>query len=132
MRQRRPLGLTPRGALLVVVLFILAAASVYPLRQHAQQSARIAELKAKQAALERANAELERERQRLRDPAYIEQLAKEHLHYVYPGEEAWVLSGVPPTTPPTTAPPTTAPPSRGEPEGSLLRHLWQHLRDWVG
>jgi hypothetical protein len=48
---RPPLGLTPRGAVLLLVMFALAATAVYPLRQYVSQQHRIEFLEAKQRAL---------------------------------------------------------------------------------
>jgi cell division protein FtsB len=101
-------GLTSRGILLFLVLFVLAATAVYPLRQYIAQQARIERLQAKQAALDAANAELERQRVRLNDPAYVEQLAKRDFHMVEPGEQAWLLTGTPPADKPA-APAAEAP-----------------------
>ena len=92
---RPPLGLTPRGAVLLLALFALAATAVYPLRQYVSQQDRIERLQAKQAALAAENARLETERRRLLDPAYVQQLAKRDYHVVAPGEEAWVVTGTP-------------------------------------
>ncbi|HKP99225.1 MAG TPA: septum formation initiator family protein, partial [Actinomycetes bacterium] len=84
---RPPLGLTPRGAVLLLALFALTATAVYPLRQYVSQQDRIERLQAKQAALAAENARLEVERKRLQDPAYVQQLAKRDYHVVAPGEE---------------------------------------------
>jgi cell division protein FtsL len=90
-------GLTSRGILLFLVLFVLAATAVYPLRQYVAQQGRIDQLQTKQAALQAANAQLDQERARLKDPAYVEQLAKEDFHLARPGEQTWLLTGTPPT-----------------------------------
>jgi cell division protein FtsL len=95
-RARAAPGLTSRGILLFLVLFVLAATAVYPLRQYVAQQGRIDRLKTKQAALQAANARLEQERARLKDPAYVEQLAKQDFHMVKPGEQTWLLTGTPP------------------------------------
>jgi cell division protein FtsB len=121
-QSRPPLGLTPRGALLLVVMFALAAAAVYPLRQYVSQADRIQRLQEKQRALEAENQRLDREHARLKDPAYVKQLAKRDFHLVEPGEEAWVVTGTPPTTRPTAAP---AP--RAEPEPPWYRRAWSWL-----
>jgi cell division protein FtsL len=89
-------GLTSRGILLFLVLFVLAATAVYPLRQYIAQQGRIEQLQAKQAALQAANQRLEQERTRLNDPAYVEQLAKQDFHMARPGEQTWLLTGTPP------------------------------------
>ena len=94
---RPPLGLTPRGAVLLLVMFALAATAVYPPASTSQQD-RIERLQAKQQALAAENARLETERARLQDPAYVQQLAKRDYHVVSPGEEAWVVTGTPPAS----------------------------------
>jgi cell division protein FtsB len=122
-RGRPPLGLTPRGALLLLVMFALAAAAVYPLRQYVSQADRIQRLQAKQRALEAENQRLEQQRARLRDPAYVEQLAKRDFQLVEPGEEAWLVTGTPPTTRPAPAPPP-------EPESPWYKRAWRRLSGW--
>jgi cell division protein FtsB len=121
---RPPLGLTPRGAVLLLVMFALAATAVYPLRQYVSQRERIERLQAKQQALTAENARLERERARLEDPAYVQQLAKRDYHLVAPGEEAWVVVGTPPTAHPTG----DAAPQR---DGPWYKRAWQRLTGWL-
>jgi cell division protein FtsL len=124
-RGRSQLGLTSRGVLLFLVLFVLAATAVYPLREHIAQQARIDQLRAKQAALQAANQRLERERARLRDPAYIDQLAKQDLQMVEPGEQPWLLTG----TPPAGSPAPVAP--RPAPRRTWYQRVWHRLTDWA-
>ncbi len=125
-QARPPLGLTPRGAVLVLVMFALAVTAVYPLRQYVTQRDRIERLQAKQRALQAENERLERERARLRDPAYVQQLAKRDFHLVEPGEEAWVMSGTPPAA---TAPP--AAPATAEPKQPWYKRAWQRFTGWL-
>ena len=124
---RPPLGLTPRGAVLLLVMFALAATAVYPLRQYVSQRERIERLQAKQQALAAENSRLERERARLNDPAYVQQLAKRDYHLVAPGEEAWLVAGTPPTTRPAPDAPLTA-----EPDQAWYKRAWQRLTGWLG
>ena len=121
---RPPLGLTPRGAVLLLVMFALAATAVYPLRQYVSQQDRIERLEAKQQALAAENARLEAERKRLQDPAYVQQLAKRDYHVVAPGEEAWVVTGAPPEAQPAS----DAVPQRDQP---WYRRAWQRLTSWL-
>jgi cell division protein FtsB len=123
-RSRPPLGLTPRGALLLLVMFALAAAAVYPLRQYVSQADRIQRLQAKQRALQAENQRLEQQRARLNDPAYVEQLAKRDFQVVEPGEEAWLITGTPPTTRPAPPPPPPAP------ESPWYKRAWRWLSGW--
>jgi cell division protein FtsB len=125
-QARAPLGLTPRGALLLLVMFALAAAAVYPLRQYVTQADRIQRLQDKQRALQAENQRLEQQRARLKDPAYVKQLAKRDFQLVEPGEEAWLVTGTPPTTRPAPAP---APPP--EPKPPWYRRAWQRLTGWL-
>ena len=121
---RPPLGLTPRGAVLLLVMFALAATAVYPLRQYVSQQDRIERLEAKQQALAAENARLEAERKRLQDPAYVQQLAKRDYHVLAPGEEAWVVTG----TPPQAQPAGDAAPRRDPP---WYKRAWQGLTSWL-
>ena len=122
---RPPLGLTPRGAVLLLVMFALAATAVYPLRQYVSQQDRIERLQAKQQALAAENARLEVERKRLQDPAYVQQLAKRDYHVVAPGEEAWVVTGTPPTGPAAKAA------EAAEPDRPWYKRAWQGLTGWL-
>jgi septal ring factor EnvC (AmiA/AmiB activator) len=61
------------------------------------QQNRIEQLQAKQAALDLEIARLEAERARLKDPEYVEQLAREDLQMARPGEESYVMTGEAPT-----------------------------------
>jgi cell division protein FtsL len=120
---RPPLGLTPRGVLLVLALFALAATAVYPLREYVAQRNRIVALEAKHQALQAENERLAREQARLNDPAYVEQLAKRDFQMAHPGEETWQLTGTPPGD--TRAPARAAPaPRHGRP---WYQRLWEHL-----
>jgi cell division protein FtsB len=113
---------TSRAILLFLVLFVLAATGVYPLRQYVAQQARIERLQAKQAALQAANARLAYERDRLNDPAYVDQLASQDFHMVKPGEEPWLLTGTPPAGKVAAAP---AKPAHDPP---WYQRAWRWLR----
>ena len=121
---RPPLGLTPRGAVLLLVMFALAATAVYPLRQYVSQQHRIEFLEAKQRALAAENARLEVERKRLQDPAYVQQLAKQDYHLVAPGEEAWVVTGTSPTS-------NAAQAAAADPDPPWYKRAWQRLTGWL-
>ena len=118
-------GLSSRGLLLFLVLFVLAATAVYPLREYLAQQGRIEQLRAKQAALQAANQRLERERARLRDPAYVDQLAKQEFQVVEPGEQPWLLTGTPP--PDRAAAATPRPP----PKRAWYQRAWHWLTSWA-
>jgi cell division protein FtsB len=109
---------------LLLVMFALAATAVYPLRQYVSQQHRIERLQAKQQALAAENARLEVERKRLQDPAYVQQLAKRDYHLVAPGEEAWVVTGSPPTS-------SSAQAAAAEPDPPWYKRAWQRLTGWL-
>ena len=88
--QRRS-RLTGRAALLALVVCSLVVALAYPMRQWVSQQSEIVEQQrqAKEAAA--AVEELRDEKSRWQDPAHVEQQAREHLHYVRPGETGYTL-----------------------------------------
>jgi cell division protein FtsB len=91
-RRRRP-RLTGRAAILVLVVAVLTVSYASSMRAYLQQRAHIADLKEQIAAREAAIDDLEREKQRWRDPAYVEAQARERFGYVMPGETSYVVLG---------------------------------------
>ncbi|MBT2505615.1 MULTISPECIES: FtsB family cell division protein [Streptomyces] len=90
-RQARRSRLTGRAALLVLVLCSLIVALAYPMRQYVSQRGEIAD---EQRKMQEAGARVEQlrdEKARLKDDAYIERLAREHLHLVRPGETGFTV-----------------------------------------
>jgi cell division protein FtsL len=118
--QHASFRLTRRGLVLVLILFGLSVMTVYPLRQYISQQQRIDDLESRQAAVSAEVQRLERERERLRDPEYVEQLAREELHMARPGDEAWALTGEPPPDP--------QPP---EPDEPPEQPWYQRVLDWL-
>ena len=83
--------LTGRAAILVMVLAVLAVSYASSLRAYLEQRSHIVDLKA-QIADRRANiAELEQEKERWQDPAYVSAQARERFGYVKPGETPFVV-----------------------------------------
>ena len=81
---------TGRAAILVLVLAVLCVSYASSMRAYLQQRTQISALK-DQIALRQANiSDLEREKRRWEDPAYVRQQARE-LNYVMPGETAYVV-----------------------------------------
>jgi cell division protein FtsB len=76
---------------LALVLAGLLASAALPLREYLNQRSEIAELETTQAAARERVAELEAERQRLQDPVYVAAEARRRLHFVQPGETAYVV-----------------------------------------
>ncbi len=73
------------------MLGVLALALTVPLRQYVAQRGAVARLRAKEAAQQRRVDALEARKRQLQDPAYVEQLARERLHFVRPGEVPYIL-----------------------------------------
>ena len=59
------------------------------LRAYLQQRGQIAELKSQIASTSASIDELEREKRRWKDPAFLEQQARERFNFVMPGETAY-------------------------------------------
>ncbi|MEV6180735.1 septum formation initiator family protein [Streptomyces sp. NPDC052016] len=90
-RQARRSRLTGRAALLALVLCSLVVALAYPMRQYVSQRADIADLeREKEQARERVE-ELRDLKARWQDDAYAEQQIRQRLHYVMPGETAFIV-----------------------------------------
>ena len=93
---------TPRGAVLVVIVIGLLFYLLVPLKTYMAQRSRLGQLTHQMEVLQRQNADLERKVQQLKDPAYLEQLARQCLAMVKPGEISFIIvpkGGSPP--PPT-------------------------------
>lgn len=92
--------LTARAAVLAVVALILLTLAVAPLRALIDQRSNLARLERQAEELDYRNAQLEARIDRFNDPTYLEQLARECLGMVRPGETAFVMvpsRGAPPT-----------------------------------
>jgi cell division protein FtsB len=88
-RPPRPLRrsrLTGRAALLALVLCALVVALAYPMRQYIAQRSDIADQRREAQQAQRKVEQLREEKARWQDPEYVRTQAREHLHYVLPGE----------------------------------------------
>ena len=86
---RRP-RLTGRAAILVLVLAVLTVSYASSMRAYFQQRTHISDLKSQIAMREASIDDLEREKRRWEDPAYVRQQARD-LNFVMPGETAYVV-----------------------------------------
>lgn len=82
--------LTGRAAILVLVVSVLAVSYASSMRAYLQQRDQIGDLKDQIALRQASISELEREKRRWEDPAYVRQQARE-LNFVMPGETAYVV-----------------------------------------
>jgi len=87
--RRRP-RLTSRATVLVLVLSLLTISYASSLRAYLDQRDHIGDLKSQIALRQARIDDLEREKRRWEDPAYVRQQARD-LNYVMPGETAYVV-----------------------------------------
>ncbi|NED15283.1 septum formation initiator family protein [Streptomyces sp. SID9124] len=90
-RQARRSRLTGRAAFLALVICSLVVALAYPMRQYVSQRDEIADQRRLAREAEARTEELRDEKARLQDDAYIKRLAREHLHYLLPGETGFTV-----------------------------------------
>jgi cell division protein FtsB len=100
--------LTGRATALVVVLAMLAVAYTWPVKEYLRQRSELARLRADTAATQARVDVLEALKARWADPAYVQAQARERLHFVLPGETAYVVlqpdhPAAPPTLPKQTS-----------------------------
>lgn len=121
--ERRRARLVLPVLLVVAVLSAVVLGFVSPIRQLLAQQRRIVDTREEADVLDAKNARLNDRIDQLQRDSVVEQIAREELGLVMPGEEAYVLVPAPASGPPTTnpavalpvAPTTVAPPSNREP-----------------
>jgi cell division protein FtsB len=87
----RRTGLTTRAALLGLLVCGLVVSAAIPLREYLTQRGQIAAAAAQQQAQAARVAALEVQLRQLQDPAYVKAQARTRLHFVLPGETAYVV-----------------------------------------
>ena len=96
-RGRPPGGdrarLTSRAAVLAVVICAIALSLAYPVREYIAQRRQIDQLQAERQMLNGQLRSLQHQQQRLADPAYVEQLARNNLHMCLRGETCYIVIG---------------------------------------
>jgi cell division protein FtsB len=86
-RSEQRLGLTARrAAILAAVVCVLTLTIAGPVRTYFAQRTEMRQLAASEAALRQQIAELEQQKVKLADPAYIAAQARERLGFVKPGD----------------------------------------------
>ncbi len=91
VRTPRRSRLTGRAALLALVVCSLVVALAYPMRQYVSQRSEIAEQQRQAEHARKKVKQLRELRARWEDPAFVEQQAREHLHFVRPGEVGYTV-----------------------------------------
>jgi cell division protein FtsB len=82
---------TLRALVLLAIVGGLGGSLVYPVRLYLDQREQMTALERETAHLEQANARLQAEVERLRDPEYLEVLARACLGMVRAGETAFAI-----------------------------------------
>lgn len=89
--RRRRARLTARATVLLAAIAGFVFLSIAPARLYVEQRAELAELSRRAAELSAANDRMAARADRLRDPAFLEGLARRCLGMVRPGEVAFVV-----------------------------------------
>ncbi len=106
---------TGRTTVLATVLLALLLAYAYPMRVYLTQQAEIQALEDRQHTQRLHIKELEEERAKWNDDEYVRAQARRRLHYVLPGETAYLVldgSGAPDAPGGSPGPGTGKPPER--------------------
>ena len=89
-RAQRPF-LTPRGAILALLLIGVLFSSVYPIRRYFQVRSSIAQLQYEERALDQRAQQLTKEKALLQSDAEVERIAREELGMARPGEVPFAI-----------------------------------------
>jgi len=83
--------LTARAAVLAVASASVVLALALPFKVWVAQRGQIHSLEAQTRDAHQRIADLRRQQQRWQDPAYVKQQARQRLHFVMPGETAYIV-----------------------------------------
>ncbi|MGW7353046.1 FtsB family cell division protein [Streptomyces sp. NPDC054784] len=101
VRTPRRSRLTGRAALLGLVVCSMVVALAYPTRQYISQRSDIEDQRRQAEQARERVRELREQKARWQDPAFVEQQARHHLHFLRPGETGYVMrDGTGDTEPP--------------------------------
>jgi len=118
--------LTGRAALLGVVLCVLLVSLAIPFRGYLAQRGEIEALQQANAEQRQRVAALQERRARWNDPAYVQSQARARLHYVMPGETAYIVLD---SEVEAAAGGGTQPSSAGTTDGAWFERLWSSVRE---
>ena len=89
-RERTRIRLTARATVLLAMVGGLGILSIAPARLYLEQRAELSSMERQAARLQTENDDLSSKADQLRDPAYLERLARQCLGMVRPGETVFV------------------------------------------
>ena len=113
--------------MLGLVVCGLVVSAALPLREYLSQRGRIASAQAKNAEQQARVSALEQQLRQWRDPAYVKEQARERLHFVMPGEYAYVVLAPNTRTQPTGAAALPGVQAVG-PEAPWYSQVWGSVR----
>lgn len=126
-RSEQRFGLSARrAAILAAVICVLTLTIAGPVRTYFAQRTEMKQLAASEAALRRQIAELEQQKVKLGDPAYIAAQARERLGFVMPGEVPYQVQ-LPPSAAVPGEPDSGAPTAANT--GPWYTSLWHTVAD---
>jgi cell division protein FtsB len=121
------LGLGPQIVVFLLILGLLGAMAIEPTRKLMDQRARIDQATHELTQVNRSNQRLQARIDRLRDPDYVDQLARSQAGLVKPGEIAFVVMppgrGAAPARKKEARAPEPAPPPKPSFLQSVLRFI---------
>jgi cell division protein FtsB len=122
----RPLWarLTGRAVVLILVAAALVMSLAFPIREYLAQRSAIAAAEQRAEFLKDRVSTLQQQVGRWHDDAYVEEQARERLHYVFPGETGLVLLS-PQDLEQARKPPVPTP---EEPQTAWYDTLWQSVQ----
>ncbi|MDI3314968.1 MAG: septum formation initiator family protein [Mycobacterium sp.] len=122
-RSEQRLGFTARrAAVLAAVVCVLTLTITGPVRTYFAQRTEMTQLAATEAALRRQIADLEQQKARLADPAYIAAQARERLGFVKPGDIPFQVQLPATAADPTQPGPGATPAASNDPWYTALWH----------
>ncbi len=126
-RSEQRLGLTARrAAILAAVVCVLTLTIAGPVRTYFAQRTEMKQLAASEAALRQQIADLEQQKVKLADPAYVAAQARERLGFVKPGDIPYQVQLPPSAAVPTEPGSPSAPVTSNDP---WYTSLWHTIAD---
>jgi cell division protein FtsB len=127
-QSEQRMGFTARrAAILAAVVCVLTLTIAGPVRTYFAQRTEMSQLEASEAALREQIAELEQQKVKLADPAYIAAQARERLGFVMPGDIPYQVQLPPSAVNPEQ--PEALPGTSATPEGPWYSSLWKTIAD---
>jgi cell division protein FtsB len=126
-RSEQRLGLTARrAAILAAVVCVLTLTIAGPVRTYFAQRTEMKQLAASEAALRQQIADLEQQKVKLADPAYVAAQARERLGFVKPGDIPYQVQLPPSAAVPAEPVSPSAPTASNDP---WYTSLWHTIAD---